>query len=218
MHWTFARICSFLNSEHISSCRGTKFRTEFAKISEIRSLLLPTTDIVASTATASIETWKKILCLLEMTNCHIVNPNKLNIKYVVLPKPDEEMFLQPIISNICRHGVKAKRHLVFYRTYDDTLSLFKAAAVELGIHYVLYSQPAVPKQEKSKFRLCDKYDACTSKGVKKNITKSFTDEDGILRLVFCYNCFLNGSRLTQHTFCESLGTSVWFRELHTGKW
>ena len=116
---------------------------------------------MAATATASVET-RKIVRLLEMSDCHIITkiPNKLNIKYVVLPKPDEETFLQPII---CRHGVKTKRHLVFCRMYDDTLSLLKAAAVELGIHNVLYSQPTVPKQEKSKFRLCDKYDACTSK-------------------------------------------------------
>ena len=110
----------------------------------------------------------------------------------MLPKPNEEMFLQPIISNICRHGVKAKRHLVCCHTYDGTLSLFKAAAVELGLHNALYSQPTVPKQEKSKFRLCDKYDACTSKGVKKNITKSFTDQDGILRLVFATTAFSMG--------------------------
>ena len=183
-----------MNSEYISSCRGAKFRTEFAKISEIRSLLPPSTNIVAATATASVETQKKIVRLLEMSDCDIITkiPNKLNIKYVVLPKPDEETFLQPIISNICRHGVKTKRHLVFCRTYDDTLSLFKAAAVELGIHNALYSQPIVPKQEKSKFRLCDKYDACTSKGVKKNITESFTDEDGILRLVFATTAFSMG--------------------------
>ena len=190
----FCIICSFLNSEHISLCRGAKFRTEFAKLSEIRSLLPPFTNIVAATATASIETREKILRLLEMNDCHIITkiPNKLNIKYVVLPKPNEEIFLQSIISNICRHGVKAKRHLVFCRTYDDTLSLFKAAAVELGIHNALYSQPTVPKQEKSKFRLCDKYDACTSKGVKKNITESFTDQDGILRLVFATTAFSMG--------------------------
>ena len=49
----------------------------------------------------------------------------------------------------------------------------------------------VPK-ERSKYRLCDKFDSCTAESVKTNIISSFTRKDGPLRCVFATIAFAMG--------------------------
>ncbi len=112
---------------------------------------------------------------------------------MVVAKPtNEDNFLKGIIEHVSSNGVKADRQLVFCRTYDDTTHFFRKVAVELGRRDALYTQHPIPKEEKSKYRVVDKYDACTSLSVKRNITESFTQKNGNLRVVFATTAFSMG--------------------------
>ena len=83
-------------------CRGKKFRLDFAHIGEIRSLLPPRTNV---TATANLATRKIVIQSLEMRVCYIKSqdPNKVNIQYAVLEKPNEIMtIIKPIVAEVCK--------------------------------------------------------------------------------------------------------------------
>lgn len=103
-------------------CRGKEFRTDFAHIGEIRSLLPKNTNVMALTATANAKTCKVIIKSLEMRRCHVLakNPNKLNIHYAVQLKPSDPIgIFSPFIKDII-DGRIGEKCLCFCRTYDDT--------------------------------------------------------------------------------------------------
>ena len=171
--------------------RGPQFRTEFSKISEIRALTPPSTNVMALTATANSNTQKKIIESLEMFEHEVIIkvPNKKNIFYTVLPRPSSSAdVLDPIIEELCTHKTKTDRTLVFCHSYADVINLYQTAALQLNEKGSFYVTPS-PSMKKSECRLCDKYDACTALDVRKNIISSFTNPEGVLRLVFATTAF-----------------------------
>ncbi len=86
-------------------------------------------------------------------------------------------------------GTKADRTLIFCRSYDDVISLYQTMALELNSRCALYMGG---KTKTSHHRLCDKYDACTALSVRKNIISSFTNPDGVMRVVFATIAFAMG--------------------------
>ena len=103
--------------------RGIEFRLEFSFISEVRSLILYETKMMALTATATAKMRRAIILTLEMNNCHLVvrHLNKCNIKYSVYPQQSIEAMLLPIVNDICSNGIKADQVIIFCRTYAETL-------------------------------------------------------------------------------------------------
>lgn len=153
-----------------SNSRGPQFRTRVFKVSDIRALTPPSTNVMALTATANSDTRKKIIESLEMFEHEVVIkvPNRKNIFYTVLPRPSSSAdVLDPTIKELCTYKTKTDRTLVFCHSYDDVLNLYQTAALQLnekGSFYVTSS----PSMKKSECRLCDKYDACTALDVHKN--------------------------------------------------
>lgn len=112
-------------------------------------------------------------------------PNKLNIKYHVYPSVSVEKMLEPIVSDVASRNIKADRVIIFCRTYNDTLEVFKALVCMLGQRDALYAPPSVNASnvEKSKLRVCEKYDGATCNENQEHIIKSFTEADGVVRVV-----------------------------------
>ena len=162
--------------------RGGKFRKEFRNIAEIRSLAPKNTNLLALTATANQVTQKVIIERLEMDRSFFLwkLPNNRNISYVVLPKPkDLRLVLQPIIDELVCKTIKADKHLVVCKTYDETYKFFQELALSLGKKNAFYTKDptTLSTSERSQYHLCDKFDACTSTTMKKRIIDSFTKED-----------------------------------------
>ena len=65
--------------------QGDTFRTEFARLGEIRSILPPDTHVMALTATASRSLQDSVMKTLSMRNVATVavSPDKPNVKYAV---------------------------------------------------------------------------------------------------------------------------------------
>ena len=168
--------------------RGEKFWKEFRNIAEIRSLVPKNTSLLALTATANQVTQKVIIERLEMDRCFFLRklPNNRNISYVVLPKfKDLRLVLQPIIDELVCKTIKAEKHLIFCKTYDETYKFFQELALSLGKKNAFYTKDPTTLSTSERFQhhLCNKFDACTSTTMKKRIIDSFTKEDGDLRVV-----------------------------------
>ena len=120
--------------------RGKNFRTDFAAIGEIRSLLPKNTNVMALTATANVNTRKAVIRSLEMQSCYVLakNPNQLNIRYSVFTKPSNPLVIvQPFLDNLkSNNKTTGGKCLIFCRTYDDTNMMYELIALELAKHSV----------------------------------------------------------------------------------
>ena len=140
-------------------------------------------NLMALTATANLATRTVVIESLDMQGCHLICkiPNKPNIFYSVFEKPDSYLdMLQSIIDDLCTHGVKCDRYIVFCRTYDDTMKMFQSMVLELNKRDCFYTR----NMDGKKSRVCDKFDACTAESTKAHIIKDFTDPEGKIRVIF----------------------------------
>ena len=125
-----------------------------------------------------------------MKGCHLVvrSPNKHNIKYSVCKQTSIEDMLFPIVNDICLHGINSERVIIFCQTYLDTLQVFKDLVCMLGRRNALHAQ-SDSNTDKSHLRLCEKYDGSTSSKNQEHVVKSFTQLDGVVRVVVCTVAF-----------------------------
>ena len=108
-------------------CRGSEFRTAYGNIDEVHSIVLPkNVNFTALTATVSLRSIRTImenLCMLQPCTVREL-PNKPNIKYVVRLKLESiDMALLPIIHNIKKNGIRAKKTIIFCSTYASYLEV-----------------------------------------------------------------------------------------------
>ena len=178
--------------------RGKEFRTDFASIGEIRSLLPKNTNVMALTATANVDTRKVVIHSLEMQSCYVLakNPNQLNIRYSTFNKPANPLtIVEPFLNKITMdHQENGEKCLIFCRTYDDTNMMYEFIALELGKRGTLFLPDDHPEVRLygSKLCTCEKFDACTSKSVKNRIMNSFTKENGAVQIVVSTVAFAMG--------------------------
>ena len=183
-------VCTSYNVfYYVHLSRGKEFRTDFARIGEIRSLLPQNTNLMALTATANVETRKCVIRNLEMQSCYMLtkNPNTMNIRYGVSIKPSDPLsIIQPFLTNIrSGHHTTDDKYLIFCTTYSDTNMIYELIALELakcGALFLPDDHPEVALYGRKLCR-CEKFDACTSPSVKNRILKSFTNVDGAVRIV-----------------------------------
>jgi len=71
----FACMCTCIIVDFFC-CRGKNFRTDFAHIGEIRSLLPKKINLMALTATSNLDTRRMVLRSLEMHGCYIKAQNR----------------------------------------------------------------------------------------------------------------------------------------------
>lgn len=71
------------------ACRDNEFRVSFALLGELRSMLSDKVNILATTATATVETLEAVMERLAMHEPAIVSlpPDKGNIRFTVMVKP-----------------------------------------------------------------------------------------------------------------------------------
>lgn len=71
-------ICDYVHI--LFHTRGQHFRVEFSKLGEVRSLIPSQVNLMAMTATATMDTRRKIIGILGMTNPAVVaeSPDKPN--------------------------------------------------------------------------------------------------------------------------------------------
>ena len=167
-------------------CTGANFRTEFANLGEVRSLIPEYVHIMALTATATTKSRRDICKILSMRNVSIVavSPNKPNVKYTVIQKPGplEEVFA-PLVEKLKLKRTNTERTIIFCRTHDNTTG--GCSEVYLYIRSRLQEEFTDPigAPDKAKYRMVDMFTSCTHPTVKENIIQGFCNPQSKLRIV-----------------------------------
>ena len=146
--------------------RGKEFRKEFRYIGEVRSII-GDINVMALTVAASYSTHQVIINSL-MQKCQVIykTPNKLNMKYVVMEKPNNiSHFLAPLIEDISDNGLKANKGIIFCRTYDDCASIFRTLAFELSMKDTLYQKDS----NGISMSVCDLFSSSSHPNMKERI-------------------------------------------------
>ena len=171
-------------------CRGPEFRKDYSCLSEIRSILPKSVNVMSLSATVSPLMKGKIMESLSMSSsdCVVIEeiPNKPNIKYTVQKMPkDACTLLSPILSDIQENGLNAQKSIIFCRTYADFNEI--STAVVSTLHESGMSHLLMPEGEVQP--ICQMFSACTEEKVKNNIITAFTDPQSTLRVVIATIAF-----------------------------
>lgn len=167
--------------------RGDKFRCEFARLGEVRSLIPQTVKIMALTTTATLCTRKEIYKRLSMKTPTLVYrpPAKGNIAYAVYSKPSIESIVTPICNKLLEEGPNCAKILIYCRKYDEVSTMYSLFRQQLGAHF---TNP-VGAINLVKYRLVDMFSKCTETQVKNETVTRFVDPSSNLRVVIATVAF-----------------------------
>lgn len=160
---------------------GDNFRVEFARLGEVRSLIV---CVIALTATAMKSTRKAVIKRLNMKSPVVlsVTPDKPNLIYSVVEKASMEDVVLPIVCMLKKDGTQAKKVLVCCRYHKEVAGFYDLFKKHFGSHFT--SPPGF-----AKYRVVDMYTSVTVHSVKNQIVKSFCNPDDKLRVVVCTVAF-----------------------------
>ena len=154
-----------------SICRGESFRTEYAQLGELRSILPSAVHIMALTATATEQQRKAITSSLGMINeIHVTAPpDKSNIKYSVAPFETLNLTFGPIAKQLLQLGPSTPRTVIFCKKLDDCPMLYRFFRKQLVANFT--NPPGC--EDKCGNRVVDMFHSCTEPCIKDSILKLF---------------------------------------------
>ena len=114
--------------------RGDKFRIEFSRLGELRSLLPRHVNIMALTATATRQLRSNIIRLLGMKKTKIVceNPHRENIIYDVVSFDSMEGTFYKLILTLKRLRSSMPRTIIYCQQQDHCPQLYLLMKAMLG--------------------------------------------------------------------------------------
>ena len=170
-----------LTLKQILPCRGDKFRREFSRIGELRSIIPSNVNLMALTATASNSLRRQVMKTLGMRNASVISvpPNKNNIKYIVRQFETLDNSFGPLAKELIVKEGNMEKVLIFCRTINDCSTLYFFFKRKLGCRFTCpASAPDI-----SKYRRVEMFHSCTESSVKEQIITSFTEVESHLKIV-----------------------------------
>ncbi len=111
-----------LSCTHCISNRGDNFRKEFSHLGEVRSILPPTVNILALTATATRTMQKDIQKVLGMPTLVVVT-DKPNVLYSVHPYDLLDISFGPVIEELRNARTNLGRTIIYCQKQEDCANL-----------------------------------------------------------------------------------------------
>ena len=147
-------VALVVDEAHCIKTWGEEFRTAFAEIGDLRSLLPTTVNVMALTATATSETLDVVTRKLSLDNLTLITlaPNQDNISYEVRGSCDIEEFAAGLCSEFFAEE-KFPKTVIYVRTYNDCSSIYMQLKKKLGSHFT--NPPGYPNL--SQFRQIDMF-------------------------------------------------------------
>jgi len=110
-----------------------KFHTAFAQIGEVRCLIPSNVNVMALTATATIEMLQVVSQRLSLHNpvTVAVSPNRGNIKLLVQPSKSLKEFGAIIVQELRAKSTGYPKTVIFACSYQDCTNLFLTIACSL---------------------------------------------------------------------------------------
>ena len=170
--------------------RGDEFRIAFASIGEVRCLIPSNVNIIALTATATLDTFHVVSQRLSLFKPVIVavSPNRKNLKLTVQPSKSLRDFTQLIASKLKIQQKDYPKTIIFARSYHDCTNLYLNVYRALGKHI---TYPA-GYPNLLKYRLLSMYTRASTDDMKSLIMSTFSLENSTLCLVIATTSFSMG--------------------------
>ena len=167
--------------------RGDFFRREFSNLGEVRSLVPYHVKMMALTATATVDTRRRICLILGMREPSVIatSPDKTNLCYWVKEGVSVHDFVTPLVAKLKVQRSKLPRVMIFCRRIEDCSILYRLFLMHLKKEF---TEP-IGAPNVSKFRLVDMYTSVTDKEVQDSIIASFCKIDSSLRVLICTIAF-----------------------------
>ena len=179
----------FFINRGINTKSSYAFRECYGKLSEMRSLLSPV-PFVALTATASKQVEGVITKSLSMINYEYIGrcPDRNNIRYAVMKvkcKNVKENF-KWLINELKEHGQKSTKYLVFCRNHKTVNKCYSTLLNALKEKAHINTEDG---KRNFQTRLIAMFHSNTDQQVKDFVMKSFSCNDGIVRVIFATIAF-----------------------------
>ena len=168
--------------------RGDDFRTAFADLGSIRSLLPSTVNIMALTATATKATVSIVVSRLAMQDPAIIGlaPDRPNIKLVVDRCPDLYNLCKFLAKELKEKRIAATKTVVFCRSLKTCAKMCLILKKLLG--ECVTEPPGIPDSF-LQFRLMDVFTAASDTDVREEVLAEFCKRHTNLRLIIASTAF-----------------------------
>jgi len=171
------------------TCRGDKFRQDFSKLGELRSLI--SANVMALTATATSDTLKVVKERLSLQYPAVIglSPNVPNVFYSAAKLPKLEVFCHALSTALMRHRVSYPKTIIFCRSYGDCGDIYHTLEIMMGSSF---TEPFGYPKGLHWFRLVDMYTRASKRKMKQKVLESFVSMTSRLRVVIATTAFSLG--------------------------
>ena len=180
-------VAVVVDEAHCVKTWGDEFRTAFAHIGELRSLIPSRINILALTATATSRTLNIVTQRLSMVHPTLVAlpPYRDNISYTVHQKTDLDIFTTSLCHELSCRRLAFPKTIIYVRTYTDCIDIYLQMKTKMG--HAFTEPPTYPNAVG--FRLVDMFTRVLTSEKKDEVLASFSQKKGTLRVVIATTAF-----------------------------
>lgn len=146
-----------------------------SRIGEIRSLVPKSVNIMALTATATVQLRKDISGIIGLQNALVVaiSPFRQNIIYSVKDFVSVHQTFLPLVEAILNRGLQVPKTIIYCRRMDDCSELYSYFRCKLKENFTFpIGTPDLPR-----FRMVDMFTSCIEPEIKNTILEHFTKKN-----------------------------------------
>ena len=182
-------------SIYYTSCkyiyRGENFRTAFARLGELRSIIPNKVKIMALTATTTRQVFEMVVDKLSMKDVKVINmpPQRTNITLIVKQIQPLLEFVSELASEIQTLKTDYPKTIIFCQTYSDCSTVFIMLEDLLGENFT--DPPGYPI-DMHEYCMVDTYTRANTAEMKEKVLSSFSVPNGRLRVVVATTAFSMG--------------------------
>lgn len=179
-------VALIVDEAHCVKIWGDEFRKTFAEIGDLRSLIPSGINILALTATSTMETYHSVVKRLAMCNPSLVSmpPERPNIAYFVHDKANLEEFTDILCTDFVKNE-KVPKTVVFVRKYRDCSDAYIMIQHKLGDAFT--SPTGYPNV--SKYRRVEMFSRVQTAEKREQVLSTFSETNSTLRLVIATCAF-----------------------------
>ena len=181
-----------VKSFHIYSTlfREDDFRTAYASLGELCSIVPGNVNIMALTATATLSTFEIVKERLSLQEPIVigVSPNRPNINLSVLPTKTLDSVVDIICEGLEKDRLSYPKTVVFCRSCQDCPKLYDAIIKKLG--RAKSEPPGYPNL--LEYRLVTMYTRASKSSMKELVMQIFRSDKSILRVLIATTAFSMG--------------------------
>lgn len=171
--------------------RGDSFRTTFAELGQVRSIVPENVRVMALTATVTKGTLEVVINRLSLNSPVIIGlpPSRDNTMFRIQTLPTLEKFCTMLASDVRIHRTDFPKTIIFCQTYPDCANMFHHLKCKLGRDFTV--PPGYPSRF-HQFRLIDMYNRACTQEMKEKVLSSFKTAGSKLRIVIATTAFSLG--------------------------